>query len=707
MAGSMVDRATSDMLIGSDWAMNVEICDILNRDPGQAKDVVKALKKRIGHKNPKVQLLALALLETVIKNCGDIVHMHVAERDVLHEMVKIVKKKPDYLVKEKILILIDTWQEAFGGPRARYPQYYAAYHELLRVGAVFPERSERSAPIFTPPQTQPLRNYPPSIRSPDYQQEMPETSTGSDFPALSLTEIQNARGIMDVLAEMLNALDPGNREGLRQEVIVDLVEQCRTYKQRVVQLVNTTSDEDLLSQGLALNDDLQRVLAKHDAIAAGVAVRVEKPKSLQALVDIDDSAAANKDTSKDPERRSGGSAGTSNPSPFEQLSLPAPPVSNVSVTSSAKVDPNMDLLSGLDFNTPATENSLALVPVSDLLANSASDQNILALADMFPQNNASNNNSNPANSFDLNSSLPASQTYTAPSQLQVQSQQPQQPELHSSGGISNSMTAYGQGLQSNHATSAWNGQLNQGMDQQQTLNYDDQSGALPPPPWETQQVETNQVQTAQLGAVQPMTVPTGQMGGTQPQAMQIGQIGGLQPQAVQGFQMGGMHAQPSQLVGMQLQPGLGGQYGALQPQPMQNAQFVGMYSSEMQAGQPVGFYPQQMLGGQYGGMHQQAMYGNQQMAYGYMQQQEAQFYNQRRPMHPYASPNDLSNRMYGLSMQGNNSYTGMNSSYQTPMSSSLQQANKPSKPEDKLFGDLVSIAKTKQNKPTADKVGSL
>ncbi|KAI9178644.1 hypothetical protein LWI28_029097 [Acer negundo] len=39
-----------------------------------------------------------------------------------------------------------------------------------------------------------------------------ESSAEAEFPTLSLTEIQNARGIMDVLVEMLSAINPSNKE---------------------------------------------------------------------------------------------------------------------------------------------------------------------------------------------------------------------------------------------------------------------------------------------------------------------------------------------------------------------------------------------------------------------------------------------------------------------------------------------------------------
>ncbi|CAN1277086.1 TOM1-like protein 6 [Linum perenne] len=265
-----VDKATSDLLISPDWTMNIDICDSINSNHWQAKDVVKAVKKRLQHRNPGVQLLALTLLETMVKNCGDFVHFQIVEKNILGEMVKIVKKKADLHVRDKILVLLDSWQEAFGGAGGKYPQYYWACEDVRRSGIEFPPRSLDAAPVFTPPLTHTtLGGAIPGFGMPGGSTRRLDETMAADPEGLSLSSLESMRNVMDLLSDMLQAVGPDDREAVKDEVIVDLVERCRSNQKKLMQMLTTTGDEELLIQGLELNDSLQTLLAKHDAIASG------------------------------------------------------------------------------------------------------------------------------------------------------------------------------------------------------------------------------------------------------------------------------------------------------------------------------------------------------------------------------------------------------------------------------------------------------
>eukprot|EP00063_Salmo_salar_P011365 XP_013986200.1 PREDICTED: target of Myb protein 1-like isoform X1 [Salmo salar] len=247
--GQRIERATSAALHSEDWALNMEICDIINETDEGPKDAVKAIKKRIvGNKSFREIMLALTVLEACVKNCGHRFHVLVASQDFVEGVLVraiLPKNNPPTTLHDRVLSLIQAWADAFRSSPS-LGGVVCVYEDLRRRGLEFPMTDlDALSPIHTPLRSIPENDSSVTVPAPPPQSQTPRGPAApaassptqaaltavppqlSDGPiSISPEQAQKlrvdlalVRGNLTVMTEMLNQLTPGQSQQEDSELL--------------------------------------------------------------------------------------------------------------------------------------------------------------------------------------------------------------------------------------------------------------------------------------------------------------------------------------------------------------------------------------------------------------------------------------------------------------------------------------------------------
>ncbi|KAB8230744.1 VHS domain-containing protein [Aspergillus alliaceus] len=396
-------------------ALNLEVADLINSKKGNApREAAFEIVRLINSRNQNVSLLALALLDICVKNCGYPFHLQISTKEFLNELVRRFPERPALRpsrVQHRILESIEEWRQTIC-QTSRYKEDLGHIRDMHRLllykGYVFPEIRNEDAAVLNPSdnlrsaeemeeeereaQSAKLQELIRRGTPADLQEanRLMKVMAGydnrhkTDYRAKAAEEVAKVQQKAKILEEMLQSQKPGDRvaEG---DVFEELANALQSAHPKIQKMCEEESDDpEAVHKLLEINDSIHRTIERYKLVKKGdldAASRIPKgtlgtttgvsknANNELSLIDFDPEPSSNGDTSQP----AGGSSlendllglSIEEPAPTGGISLgpgpgPMPPM----VSSTPPVPqappafkPNYDILSSLNTSRPVSQSS--------------------------------------------------------------------------------------------------------------------------------------------------------------------------------------------------------------------------------------------------------------------------------------------------------------------------------------------------------------
>lgn len=269
-----------------DWDSIMKICDHVSVNEENAKDAMKAIRKRL-QTNPVTNGwrsigLTLTLLEALTKNCGKIFHLQIAQKDFLKEFRTVLnpKNSPPTAIQEQVLGMIQTWAVAFrDDPDLKNVEQF--YQECRQQGIEFPpaepdniiKAAVSSTGTVPQPATYARTLSQPAASNParPVRSGSAGSTDGTVIRQITAEQLAKLRSELDVVqtngqifGEMLVTLQPGEEHPDDLELLLELHKTCKQMQARIIDLLSQISIDDMTVDLLRYNDEFNNSFKTFD-----------------------------------------------------------------------------------------------------------------------------------------------------------------------------------------------------------------------------------------------------------------------------------------------------------------------------------------------------------------------------------------------------------------------------------------------------------